>query len=105
KMRLSISKHVLKLRHTFNISRESHDFQDTLIVSLGLKGEIGYGEATSNPYYKITVESMEAEIESVREVIENFNFTLAEVIHSFLVSKKLGNFTICALDLAAHRSE
>ncbi len=101
-MQLSISKHVLQLRHTFSISRESHEFQDTLIVSLGLKGETGYGEATSNPYYKITVNSMEAEIESIREEIENYNFTLPEVFHAFLVSKKLSNFAICALDLAAH---
>ena len=101
-MQLSISKHVLRLRHTFSISRESHDFQDTLIVGLGLKGEVGYGEATSNPYYKITAESMKAEIESIREEIENYNFTLPEVFHAFLVSKKLSNFAICALDLAAH---
>ena len=101
-MQLSISKHVLQLRHTFSISRESHDFQDTLIVSLGLHGETGFGEATSNPYYKITVESMEAEIESVRKEIENYDFTLPEVFHAFLVNKKLSNFAICALDLAAH---
>ncbi|MCG2462251.1 dipeptide epimerase [Flavobacteriaceae bacterium F89] len=101
-MQLTLSKYVLQLRHTFSISRESHDFQDTLIVGLGLKGETGYGEATSNPYYKITVESMIAEIESVREEIENYNFTLPEVFHAFLVDKKLSNFAICALDLAAH---
>ncbi|MEH6407985.1 MAG: dipeptide epimerase, partial [Leeuwenhoekiella sp.] len=62
----------------------------------------GYGEATSNPYYKITFESMQQEIESIRPEIENFTFTEPEVFHAFLVRKKLSNFSICALDLAAH---
>lgn len=101
-MKISLKKYVLPLKHTFSISRESHDFQNTLIVGLTLKGHTGYGEATSNPYYKITVESMMAEIEAIRSWIENYSFTTAEVFHGFLVSKGLSNFAICALDIAAH---
>ncbi len=101
-MEISLKKYILPLKHTFSISRESHDFQDTLIVGLSIDGHTGYGEATSNPYYKITVESMIAEIGGIKDEIENFNFTTAEVFHSFLVKKNLTNFAICALDLAAH---
>ncbi|NKI27172.1 dipeptide epimerase [Arenibacter sp. 6A1] len=101
-MKISITKYVLPLKHTFSISRESHDFQDSMIVGLSLDGETGYGEATANPYYKMTFESMRAEIEAVRNEIENFNFTLPETFHAFLVSKNLSNFAICALDLAAN---
>ncbi|WP_422079539.1 dipeptide epimerase [Ulvibacterium sp.] len=101
-MRLDLKKFVLQLKHTFSISRESHDFQDTLIVSLAKDGKIGFGEATSNPYYQITVESMMAEIESVQHEIESFNFTIPEEFHRFLAQKGLSNFAICALDLAAH---
>ncbi len=101
-MQIQLKKYILPLRHTFSISRESHDFQDTLIVGLSIDGPIGYGEATSNPYYKITVESMIAEIEGIRGKIEAFSFSRPEEFHSFLVKEGLTNFAICALDLAAH---
>ncbi|MFT6934419.1 MAG: L-alanine-DL-glutamate epimerase-like enolase superfamily enzyme [Maribacter sp.] len=101
-MKISLKKYVLPLKHTFSISRESHDFQNSLIIGLTLNGQTGYGEATSNPYYKITVESMMAEIETNQSFLEHYNFSTPEVFHAFLVSKGLSNFAICALDLAAH---
>lgn len=101
-MQLTLKKYILPLKHTFSISRESHDFQDTLIVSLSLDGMSGYGETTSNPYYKITMESLTDEIEAVRSDIENFPFKTPEAFHQFLSQKKLSNFALCALDLAAH---
>ena len=101
-MEIGLKKYILPLKHTFSISRESHDFQDTLIVGLTIDGHTGYGEATSNPYYKITVESMIAEIGEIKYEIENFDFTTPQLFHSFLVKKNLTNFAICALDLAAH---
>lgn len=100
-MQIRLKKFVLPLKHTFSISRESHDFQDTLIVMLSDNGITGYGEATSNPYYHITVESMIAEIEAVRDDIETNTFETPEALHKFLVEKELSNFAICALDLAA----
>ena len=101
-MQISFHKFTLPLKHTFSISRESHDFQDTLIVGLQLNGQIGYGEATSNPYYGITIESMMEEIEGVRQELEVFEFTTPEVLHELLSLKGLGEFSLCAIDLAAH---
>ena len=101
-MDISLKKYILPLKHTFSISRESHDFQNSLIVGLTLNEKTGFGEATSNPYYKVTVESMMAEINAISHDIKNFNFTTPEVFHAFLVAKGLSNFAICALDLAAH---
>lgn len=101
-MKISLQKYVLALKHTFSISRESRDFQDTMIVSLSLNGKTGYGEATANPYYDITVESMMAEINVIRTAIENFDFTTPEIFYQFLKSKGLSNFTLCAMDLAAY---
>ncbi|SHI99737.1 dipeptide epimerase [Pseudozobellia thermophila] len=100
-MQLSLKKYVLELKHTFSISRESHDYQDTLVVALGLNGQTGYGESTSNPYYKITVESMTEEINAIRSEIESYDFDRPEAFHQFLTDKNLSNFAICALDLAA----
>jgi len=101
-MQLELKKYTLKLKHTFSISRDSHDHQDTLIVSLSKDGKTGYGEATSNPYYKITVESMMAEIEYARKEIEHLDTIDLEGLHKLLTEKGLSNFAICALDLAAH---
>lgn len=101
-MQVALEKHILPLKHTFSISRESHDFQDTLVVGISLKGQTGYGEATANPYYKISVESMMAEIEAIRSEIESFDFKEPTIFHQFLLDKGLTNFAVCALDLAAH---
>ena len=101
-MKLVLKKYVLQLKHTFSISRESHDFQDTLIVCLEDGREIGYGEATSNTYYGISCESMIQEIEEIREKIEAFNFENPKAFYKFISGEKLSNFALCALDLAAH---
>lgn len=100
-MHVALKKHILSLKHTFSISRESHDFQDTLITALSLDGKTGFGEATSNPYYGISVESMIAEIEAIRTAIEAFEFVEPEAFHQWLSEKKLSRFSLCALDLAA----
>ena len=101
-MELQLRKYILPLKHTFRISRESHDFQETLIVALSLEGKTGYGEATANPYYHITFEHMKAEIEAIRMAIENYVFDTPQNFHSFLVQQGITNFSLCALDLAAH---
>ncbi|WP_224490255.1 dipeptide epimerase [Robertkochia flava] len=101
-MQLTLKKYVLELEFTFSISRESHDFQDSLIVTLTQDGKTGYGEATSNPYYNITVESMMEEIEAVRAEIEAWDMKDPAAFHAFLTEKGLSNFAICALDLAAN---
>ena len=101
-MKIHLKKYTLQLKHTFRISRNAHNFQDSLVVCLSLNGKTGYGEATANPYYKISVESMIAEIKAIESELETFHFTTPEVLHTFLISKELSNFAICALDLAAH---
>ncbi|MBT8312201.1 MAG: dipeptide epimerase, partial [Flavobacteriaceae bacterium] len=101
-MELQLKSYTLKLKHTFGISRESYDTQDTLIVSLSQGGKTGFGEATSNPYYGITLEHMLAEIEEVRQDIKAYDLEEPEIFHQFLLEKGLSNFSLCALDLAAH---
>lgn len=101
-MQLVLKKFTLRLKHTFSISRESHDFQDTLIVSLTKDGQTGYGEATSNPYYGITVEHMTEEITALENEINHYDFSDPQRFHAFLTEKGLPNFALCALDLAAH---
>jgi len=101
-MKIETKSFILKLAHTFTISRESHNTQETLITCIHHNGYTGYGEATANPYYKITTQLMAGEIANVKEKLESYPFTTPEDFHDFLCTLPLSNFTICALDLAAN---
>jgi L-alanine-DL-glutamate epimerase-like enolase superfamily enzyme len=68
-MELIIRAYDLKLKHTFTISRESIDFQPSLIVELS-DGVSGFGEATSNPYYNTSVPIMIEDLNKIRNIIE-----------------------------------
>ena len=100
-MRLTLTSYKLELAHTFSISRESHDFQDSLIVTLSHEGKSGYGEATANGYYQITSASMAKEIGLCKNQIEAHDFKTPELFYELLGSLSLSNFSKCALDLAA----
>ena len=68
-MELILREYNLKLKHTFRISRKTIDFQPTLIVELHDNGFSGYGEATSNPYYNITIDILQNDIEKIRNLV------------------------------------
>jgi L-alanine-DL-glutamate epimerase-like enolase superfamily enzyme len=100
-MKIIIRTFKLKLKHTFTISRESHNIQPTLIVELQSEGFSGFGEATSNPYYNITVDSMRANLESIIPFIEAHNDeTPEEFWDSASALLKNDKFALCALDMA-----
>jgi L-Ala-D/L-Glu epimerase len=100
-MKLILKEYTLKLKHTFTISRESIDVQPSLIVELQSQTFSGFGEATSNPYYHITVPMMIADLEKIRPLIEDTNDETPEdfwnKIHPYL---KDNMFALCALDIA-----
>ena len=100
-MKLIVREYELKLKHTFTISRESIDVQPSLIVELQRDGYSGFGEATSNPYYKTTVPVMMKDLEKIRTIIENTTEETPEAfwakIHPYL---KDDMFALCALDMA-----
>lgn len=102
-MQLVFHPFKLPLRHTFTIAYDSRDTQETLIVELTDGRHSGYGEATANPYYGATVESMVELLESLRGKIQNSIFenpeTLWAQMQPFLCHHP---FAQCALDMAAH---
>ena len=69
-MELILKAYDLKLKHTFTISRKSIDVQPCVIVILKEDELTGFGEASSNPYYNITVPMMIADLEKIRPIIE-----------------------------------
>lgn len=100
-MKVILRSFELQLKHTFTISRLSYSTQPSLIVELQSDGFSGFGEATSNPYYKNTVDSMRHNIEEVKLRIESIENVTPEEFwiqaHSFL---KHDLFALCALDIA-----
>ncbi|WP_299823186.1 dipeptide epimerase [uncultured Pontibacter sp.] len=102
-MKLTIRSFALPLRHTFTISYDSRDVQDTLIVELQDGEYKGYGEATSNPYYGQTIEAMTQNLENIREQIEATDITdPAAFWEQVRPALQHSSFTQCALDMATN---
>ena len=102
-MKLSTHTFELPLRHTFTISRESTDVQPTLIVELSDGQYSGYGEATTNAYYGMTLSKMQQALDGVRKFVESQPTLIPEQLWSD-VSSHLSDcpFALCALDQAAY---
>lgn len=102
-MRLRYHSFQLQLKHTFTIAHDSRDVQPTLIVELSDDGLTGFGEATTNPYYGITMAGMTEALERVKEQVEHYSWgspeELWDRVHPLL---KDNPFAQCALDNAAH---
>ena len=102
-MKLSTHTFDLPLRHAFTISRETTRVQPTLIVELTDGTHHGYGEATSNRYYDMTIANMQAALERERPAIESFeDFEPASFWAEMAPRFRECPFALCALDQAAH---
>ena len=93
----------LPLRHTFTISRESTSVQPTFIVELFDGEHHGYGEATTNAYYGITIDRLQESVARVQGIVESFAplepTALWEAVAPHLQDCP---FALCALDQAAY---
>ncbi len=93
----------LPLRHAFTISRDSTSIQPTLIVELSDGKHQGYGEATSNAYYGMTLENMQQALETVRPIVESIDrIEPASLWDEVAPRLQDCSFALCALDEAAH---
>jgi len=100
-MQLILRSFELKLKHTFTISRESYDSQPNLIVELTDGKFSGYGEATSNPYYGITIQKMMDDLLSIKNIIESTENITPEGFWKLMYPYLKHNmFALCALDIA-----
>ncbi len=102
-MKLIVHQFDLPLRHVFRISREAIAIQPTLIVELR-EGEVrGFGEATTNPYYGVTIESMLRHLARVKSTIERSAPDDPEGLwHQLRPELRDDPFALCAVDQAAH---
>jgi len=101
-MKLLAYEYDLPLKHTFTISRGSINVQKTLIVELTDGSLSGYGEATTNDYYGVTLESMVRSLRTVKDTIEEDPLDRPDQLWSRLAAiLKDDPFTLCAVDQAA----
>jgi len=100
-MQITLRPYELHLKHTFTISRESYDVQQTLIVELQEGEFTGLGEASSNPYYGITIEKMTKDLLSIKHLIESSNNQSPDDFWNIMFPHLKHNmFALCALDIA-----
>ena len=101
KMELIIRTFDLQLQHTFSISRKSINTQPTVIIELKSDGMSGYGEATSNPYYNVSVNTIISDLEKIRPIIERDSDRTPEIYWKQMHMHLKDNlFALCALDVA-----
>ena len=117
-MDISLHTFTLKLKDSFRISYESRDEQDALIIQLSDTDKhgnqvSGSGESTANNYYGVSIERMQDEVDSVREIIKEYSLsnqpleadevgTPEHFWKQLLPHLPQSPFTLCALDIAAH---
>ena len=102
-MKLKFHKFDLPLKHPFGISREVRTSQETLIVELEDNGISGYGEATANTYYDVSLDGMIRQLEDLRELIETTPIAPPEAFWATLNAHlQASPFTMCALDEAVN---
>lgn len=102
-MQINLHPFDLPLRHVFTISRGSVRVQATLVVELTDGTLHGFGEATANPYYGATIESMTAALEKLRPWLASIDTFVPEQLWLQASEALQDNpFALCALDEAAH---
>lgn len=103
-MKLVIHDFDLPLQHPFTISRETTTVQPTVIVELNEDGVSGYGEATTNPYYGVTSDSLRNSIQSASSLLASRSLKSDSPEELWNELAKLlpdDPFATCAIDQAA----
>lgn len=101
-LKLSYRPINLPFEYPFTISNgRTKTHQPSLLVALELGPFMGFGEAPAIAYYDVTVESMIADLEKHRRMIEKFALTEPERYWHYLHHLIPNNpFLVCALDMA-----
>lgn len=102
-MDLQVYEFDLALRYPFTISRHTYHSMKTLIVELSYEHISGFGEATTNPYYGITIENLLDNFSVAAELLDDYLFKSPGDLWNTLHTHLEGNyFALSAIDCAAH---
>ena len=93
----------LKLKETFKTAHSERDVQYSVVVELKMGEHSGYGEATMNTYYGISIQDIKNDLELARPLLKSFIWGTPEGLHSQISGLPLNNnFSLCAIDEAAY---
>jgi L-alanine-DL-glutamate epimerase-like enolase superfamily enzyme len=102
-MDVAVYQFELALRYPFTISRHTYRSMKTVILELSLGRAIGYGEATTNPYYQITEGRILESFSEASEILKDYDFKDPETLWDDLNPVLSKNpFVQSAIDCAAH---
>ncbi len=101
-MRLKIFENDLRLKYPFTISRHTYHSQPNVVISLEFGEWAGFGEATANPYYQITVSNLKECFETMNSRLGTYHFTTPDQLwEDFSDFLPVNPFALAALNNAS----
>jgi len=101
-MHLKIFAYDMKLKYPFSISRHTYYSQQNVIIELHHNKFVGYGEATVNPYYNITIENLKENFYSINKRLKNYTFNYPDqLFDDFSDYLEINSFALGALNNAS----
>jgi L-alanine-DL-glutamate epimerase-like enolase superfamily enzyme len=104
-VKLTLERRKLKLRHPFLIARamdnKSTD-KEVLLVRVEHGGKVGWGEAAPISYYHQSLDSAEAALRQMGEMLGDDPFALDKILDPIRVKFADQSAAVCALDGALH---
>ena len=92
----------MQLKYPFSISRHTYFSQPTIILELHYNGWTGYGEATINPYYTITIKNLRESFDAMGKRLTNYVFVSPDqLFDDFSDFLTINSFAMAALNNAS----
>lgn len=100
-MKIHCDSYDLRLKDPFTIARGTVSVQPTLILRVEYDGLVGLGEATTNSYYGVTLESMQQALARIEDKLDGYKLdNPAELWSELDADLQDCRFAQCALDCA-----
>lgn len=101
-MQLKIYEFDMKLKYPFSISRHTYYSQPNIVLEMKYDGLCGYGEATTNPYYHITIDHLKESFDAMSKRIKGYNFESPDQLYDdFSDFLNINSFALGALNNAS----
>ncbi len=92
----------MKLKYPFSISRHTYHSQPNIVLELQYDGQFGYGEATINPYYDITIANLKDSFRSMKMRLKDYDFSTPDkLFDDFSDYLNVNSFALAALNNAS----
>lgn len=101
-MKLFIKENDLPLKYPFSISRHTYYSQPNIVIELQNQNISGYGEATLNPYYQITIDNLTHTFHRMAGRLKYYHFSTPDKLwYDFSDFLHVNPFALAALNNAS----